>query len=311
MTTAPISLYLDLERGQKADLETVARASLAFAAAIRDIAFVLDPSIEIRIELASGTESSLSLNALIKSLGQKVHDPNYMASVVVGVLAYFGTQFGDWVTHKGFDLIAGPEAAAVTLSDQDIEKIGAAAAKIVEKKIGAQHVREVYREIATDPAIKGVGASVEPGARPQTIIPRLQFRERSEEQVAPIVDEIGAKRHTPATETVTLIKPVLKRGKRHWRFQGQQGEFGATMDDVGFVENVLSGNVSLPMVEGLRFRVAMDVYEEFTADKVWMPIAYSITKVHSFKAPPTQETLDFDSLPLPELRSSEDDADDN
>src|ERR1041385_2963429 len=164
MTALPISLYIDLERGQKADLEAVARASLAFAATIRDIAFVLDPSVDIRVELASGTESSLSL------------------------------------------------------------------------------------------------------------------------------------------------KPVLRRGKRHWRFAGPDGEFGATMDDTGFVENVLSGNVTLPMVEGLRFTVTLNIYQQFTPEHVWQNVAYAITKVHSFKTPPIQETLDYDRLELPELATDEENA---
>lgn len=66
---APVSLYIDLEEGRRANLESVARAAVAFAAAVRETAFVLDPSMSVRVELVDSTEGSVSLNALIRSLG--------------------------------------------------------------------------------------------------------------------------------------------------------------------------------------------------------------------------------------------------
>src|SRR5947208_9697632 len=65
---APVSLYLDLQPGQKVDLEVAARAALAFAAAIRETAYIFDPSMTVRVELLSGTDGSLSLNSLIRSI---------------------------------------------------------------------------------------------------------------------------------------------------------------------------------------------------------------------------------------------------
>lgn len=56
----PINLYLDIEPGQVADIEVVARAALAFSKTIKEVVFVLDPSLEIRVEIASGTPGSLS-----------------------------------------------------------------------------------------------------------------------------------------------------------------------------------------------------------------------------------------------------------
>jgi hypothetical protein len=38
---APISLYLELEPETAADLEVVARATLAFSAAVKELAYVL------------------------------------------------------------------------------------------------------------------------------------------------------------------------------------------------------------------------------------------------------------------------------
>jgi len=66
----PFSLHIDLNENSAADLEVVAKASLSLAAALREAAFVLDPSLDFRIELVSGTESSLSLNSIFKLLGE-------------------------------------------------------------------------------------------------------------------------------------------------------------------------------------------------------------------------------------------------
>ena len=57
MADTPISLYLELVPDQKADLEVVARAALAFDAAIKELAYIIDPGMEIKVELESGTES--------------------------------------------------------------------------------------------------------------------------------------------------------------------------------------------------------------------------------------------------------------
>lgn len=89
MSSTPISLYLDLEPGQVADLEVVARASLAFAAAVKDLAYVIDPSLELRIELASGTEGSLSLNSLLKSIRGKEGEAITLAAIALVILNWF------------------------------------------------------------------------------------------------------------------------------------------------------------------------------------------------------------------------------
>ena len=70
-----LNLYLELEPGQLADLEVVARASISFVEAVREVAYIVDPSVTIRLELESGTEGSLSLNSVIKYIKKQVSDP--------------------------------------------------------------------------------------------------------------------------------------------------------------------------------------------------------------------------------------------
>jgi hypothetical protein len=54
MDAGPVNIYLDLEPGQKPDLEATARAMLAFTAAVNELAYVIDPGLEVRIDLGSG-----------------------------------------------------------------------------------------------------------------------------------------------------------------------------------------------------------------------------------------------------------------
>lgn len=51
MPGAPLSLYIHLEPGRIAELDAVARVSLQLSAAVREIAFFVDPIPGFRIEL--------------------------------------------------------------------------------------------------------------------------------------------------------------------------------------------------------------------------------------------------------------------
>jgi len=56
---APLRLYFQIEPGQTADAEVIARASLAFIAGVKELAYVIDPSAVIHIGLKGHTEGSL------------------------------------------------------------------------------------------------------------------------------------------------------------------------------------------------------------------------------------------------------------
>jgi len=60
----PITLYLGLEQGRHPDLAVVSRTALAFAQLVEEMAYILDPSATVRIEIVSGTEGSFGLNTV-------------------------------------------------------------------------------------------------------------------------------------------------------------------------------------------------------------------------------------------------------
>lgn len=304
MTTTPISLYLDLEPGQKADLEVVARASLAFAAAIRDIAFVIDPSLEIRIELASGTESSLSLNSLIQTLKKQISDPDTLRTVAVVTMMWFAKETGTYAYDKILDAVTGAQTEVTSpLTDAQAKDIADHVVKALQGKVGKPHVEQVYRELERDRSIRGVGATSKAGQKPVDIVPRSEFSTRSGHEQGH--DVTVTKRDNTKEEDLTLISPVLVARDRRWKFLGSGGEFGAVIDDDTFRDNLLSGRISVPMVAGIKMIADVKTFEQFE-DGVWKITERRIVKVKTVLPAPPGDHASLLSL----LRPGDDDEDD-
>ena len=181
MLSETISLYIDLQEGQKADLEAVARASLAFADAIREIAGFIDPFSDTRIELISTTEGSISLNTKIKfrAAGRTYEITLYALLLVFA--SYITVHVGEFVFEKAttvvWEQLFGEQEAA--LSDEDKEDIVSRAVKAIEAKAGERQIQRLYAELNEDPAVIGVGVSKEPGVCPSNIVPRNESAKRS------------------------------------------------------------------------------------------------------------------------------------
>jgi hypothetical protein len=294
MSEAPISLYIDLKKDQTADLEVVARASLAFAAAIKEAAFILDPSAKIRIELASGTQGSLSLNSVIKLVSQHAKlDRLTIKTIAVVTLLWLSKEVGGWTVSKIMDLIvqSTPQEISKQLSDEDIKKIAESVFMVIEKKVGKPQIKEVYAELEKDHAISGVGVTFVPGAVPDNIVPRELFESRVAEP--DIVEEEFSKRRTTTPEKVVVIKSVLRTGDGHWRFLLNGETFGAPIKDQDFLENLLSGRIHIPMRAGIELDVILEKVEE-KVDGLWVIIERNVLKVSGVHTPDDdQESLSF------------------
>jgi hypothetical protein len=253
----PITLYLELEEGEPADLEVVARASIAFAQVIRETAYIIDPSIDVRIGFASGTEGSLSLNSIIKAIGKKVRDPATLRAIFMAVLLYFARELRDYNIHKAIESALGREEK---LSQEDIDRIADAVARANKNKDADKHARQVYRELEADKTIKGVAVTDRPGRPPpENIVPRSEFLARSNVQVVPTDPK---KRTSTTRERVTLISPVLLDQTRSWKFWLPQiGQFGARVEDQKFIRSLVSGRRKIPMRGGIQMDVVLVTHE--------------------------------------------------
>lgn len=292
MAEEPISLYIQLEQGEKANLEVIARASLAFAAAIKDVVYVLDPSLDIRIDLASGTEGSLSLNSIIKTVKTAYASEDLTLKVVtIVVLCWFGEQVAEWGVHKLMDTLVGP--AEHTLSEADLAKLAELVAKQIENAQAKRHVEQVYRELERDTAISGVGATRAPAERPKTIVPRAEFSQRG--GTTTTTEITVEKRIRTSPERVTLISPVLLPGPRRWRFSFHEGEFGASIEDAVFLDSLLTGKLTVPMIGGIEMDVVLQTTEEKEMN-VWVVKERKVLHVSRIYPAPTQPAL---TLPPP------------
>lgn len=297
----PLSLYLDLEPGTSADLDVVAKAALAWSAALKEIAFVVDPGLHLRVELESGTQGSLSLNArlrsvlpAIKTAGAQVRaavtEPQVIRTVIVTAAMWVVMNSAEYTFTRVMDYLTGADAPpeANQLSDEDKADIARRVVEALRNEETRAPVRSMYRELERDPAITGAGLTSRPGVRPQVIVPRAAFP-RMAGHVEPKVETVS-KRVIPERTRLTLVRPVLERGDRRWGFKGPYGEFGAAVKHHDFIESVLSGTTSVPMMEGIEMTVDLETTEEFV-NGVWAPTKREVVNVVDLHQPLRQAPL--------------------
>jgi hypothetical protein len=282
------SLYLDLFEGGTADLEVVSRASLAFVAALKEAAFVIDPSLEIKIALESGSEGSLTLNTIIKSLKALTPDKTTLRALIMVALGWFASDARQYLDSHLFDRYLASDSS---LSQQQKDEIRAIVADILGKNVAGTQVQSVYRELGQDPAIKGVGATTEKDVVPDHIVPRERFAERGG---GTIVESVTETRTTTAVRVITLISPVLIHADRGWRFSADGIEFSAKIADKTFFEDALAGRTNIPLREGIHLTVEMKT-DEIKEGGVWVVTKRAILKVIHIAGVPRQASLDLPS----------------
>jgi hypothetical protein len=285
------NIYFSLEQGQKADIETVSHALLEFAAAVREAAFFADPSLDLRIELASGKESSLDLKTLFRVKGTAgAEKRGVLLGIAIGASTWLGGQVGTDLYNNSpiHKMIAGDEKK---LSEEDVKRIAEAVAKTSQSEPVRSHVQSFYRALDRDTAIAGVGASLQPNKKPDVIVPSTQFRSLSGvDEVRDITTEM---RERITRETVVLVAPVLLESNRKWRFRSGTSEFGASIDDQKFLLDVLTGRRNVPMRGGILMDVELKTLEEKTADGLWKPIDRHIMRIFEMREPAHQSSMDF------------------
>lgn len=288
MAETPISLYLDLEPGEIADLEVVAKAAIAFSEAIKETAFVLDPSLKLKILLASGTEGSLSLNAIIETARKGAKDHPVLAALIFMVVSWFTMRTLEWGFDKALDAAFGDAVQQVELTDEQLDVLAAKIVEAQERGVAKKQVQRIYEELDKDKAIKGVGATTKPGKRPEDIVPRAAFPERAGFTVTET--DVLRRRERSTRETLVIVSPVLVDGNRRWRFRSLEGEWGASIKDESFLENLLSGRIAIPMRAGVELDVVLQTTEEWNG-AVWVPTERTITHVEDVRPPPSGEML--------------------
>lgn len=296
----PISLYLKLEQGFHADLETVSRASLSFIAIVQALAKDIDPEASIAVELVSGTEGSLGVNTLAK-VREVAKKANQTASLIVDGLkrrrihwlaiyvAFRIVNNGvDWTQDKVMDWLASDEVPEETrkLSFEDRKAIASDIVSQIKNDVAESPVKSLYRDLDRDNKVVGVGVAYRPKTVPRKIVPKSEFAQIAET----ITYSDGQMRIVTSRVGATLISPVLTDGNRRWRFRGPSGEFGAPIKDQEFLKSALSGTLGLPLQGGVTMELDLETKEVFD-EGVWHIDGVTVTKVHSWNAASYQPDL--------------------
>lgn len=275
----PISLYLDLEKGQIADIEVVARAALAWSAAIKEIAYIIDPSVEVKVELVSGTEGSLSLNSWIKKIRGTSGIQSDLRAIAISVATWFALETAGYTYEAILDYLRGDDAPAETqhMSEVELAQLAARIADRISEKVARPQRQEIYRELERETAVKGAGVSLKPGVRPSYIVPRSEFPLATG---SVIEQPATSKRKTTTRMSLVVISPTLKGTPRSWRFQyGNLPEFGATMKDQVFLQAIEEGRISIPLRAGTEMEVEVEAKEE-NEGGVWVVKERAVTRVY-------------------------------
>lgn len=287
----PLSLYIELIPGTRAEIEVVSRAAIAWSKMIHEAVFLIEPFAEVRVELVSGTEGSINLNSLINAVRGVVNDPKKLKAVAYGLMLFFSGQIKDWVIGKALDSAwssASTEIAQIWHSLTEVEKedVGKIVTLVVQSKATQDKARRVYAELSRDDRVTGVGVSLIPGRRPADIVPRSDFALRAGEQTE-VIENIQ-RRIVPDRVTLLLLSPSLSADDLKWKFSLSGKTVWAHMDDADMRARIMPGSNSPPhMLAGIEMDVDLETTQEFR-DGVWVITDQRVVKVHSLREPPSQ-----------------------
>lgn len=308
VTSAPISLYLDLVENESADIEAVARAAIAFSRAIKDAAYIFDPSGEVSVKLVSGTESSLSLNSIVEVIKSSTAKEK-LKVVLIGVLLGTGAWFTDRTLTFAWEKLLETETVrdaivevgdffgldlrsdTSSLSDEEIRRIADRVSSMIRSRGSNPHVAEVFKHLDVDPAVKGAGVTTTPMARPKHVVPKERFRGFYESAI-----EFDGPDSRVRREIVDLriVSPRLIDDERRWKFIGPDREFGATVEDDQFRSDFVNGQLSIDVKEGIYIQARVRIHEK-REGKAWVIKSSSIEHVFSYQQAPYQHRL-FSSM---------------
>jgi hypothetical protein len=280
MADGSVSLYFQLKPGEKADLEVVASAALAWVEGLRASAKALDPDAEVSVELIDADESSLILNAILKWFENSV-EPKLERLAKGGDRLPRTKRLA--ITLAAFLIITGPETfdfyfGKEKYTEEDRKDLHELLALARENKDVQVARKRFYRAVERDPSITAVGVKDAHDAEPIAVVPGRLFPEGGGlwEQEEDTVRE----RITRPEMDVVLVKPALVHTPRAWTFKPDGlPEFEAVMRDPQVLDAMRTG-LPQSMREGITMRVRLEVKEVFV-DGQWKLVrgGRSVTKV--------------------------------
>lgn len=294
MEQVPLSLYLQLKQGERADLAAVSRAAIEFAQVIEAMAAEVYPDCIISVEAISATDASFGWNTVVKFyedvkagiLAGAAKNPKKAWLAAFVALRILNNAI-DWSQDKVMDWLISPDAPpeARTLSDAERVELAQAIVGELRKGTAEDEADRMFRELRRDPKIEGAGVTSIAGKRPMLIVGKADFlKDRGEP------DQVENERIVSRRIHTTLVSPVLMLGDRRWKFRSATGEFGAPIRDQEFLAKVLDGNIDIRLRAGLVMEVDLETKERLDAG-VWVIESRAVTKVYGWRNAPEQQDL--------------------
>lgn len=291
MASAPISFYFGIEKGQRANLDTIALVSVEWVGLVRDLAAVIAPDLKFDVEFEHSEDGSVWLNNFIRALHGG--DRKALAAVVAAVVTFFGsgpalhvqTDLGDefW---KRF----GHEHK-VELSDADKQDIADRVVRALDETDAENRRRKIIQLADRDPQITSVG---------------VDFRARCEGPISRIPRESFAAYDAPATPRPPVEKDVaynrnidvkiarasLREGETRprWRFIHGDDEWSAHIEDEEFIWALNQEKTGLPLAVGQHMRVDVAI-DMRLVEGTWKAHDRRVIRVHEPKVRRAQGEL--------------------
>jgi len=271
----PLRLYLKLEQGHVADLVAVSQASIAFANGVREIAYLLDPTLNLRVGLMPQSPGSLWQSTVLAAQEEYKHRQVLYQLAAASIL---------WFIQPPLERVRdnwwGPALDRYLPGATDEEK--RQVVRVIGPDVAERQRQDAYSAFGRDERITGVGVTIEKRKPPEDfIVPRSEFSWRAgrEPVIATSLD-----RSTVGPLHVILVSPVLDTGTRRWKFATAQGEFGAAIRDERFLQQVIKGDMSIPLKAGIEMDVQLETKERLI-NGVWQVVERNVIEVDGLTAP--------------------------
>jgi hypothetical protein len=276
----PLRLYYTLADGHTANAEVVARSSLAFIAGVKELIYVLDPSLKVQVGIQGHADGSLWEDLLLlvdRAKGEYYSKPTRYGLALAALV---------WLMTPPFERIRDNEWQPILdkylpeATDEDV----AEAKRLIEVaetgKVAVRERQQFFREVGRDTGIVAVSANIE-RTKPSWSVPRRDFPAFSGQ--SPIL-ESGLDRTTVGPMRVIILSPVLEISNRRWKFATAQGEFGAAIRDREFLEKIVDGRTSVRMRGGVELDVELETKERLI-DGVWTITERNVLRVVEINEP--------------------------
>lgn len=290
MSEISLTLYIDLEQGSRIDLDVLANAALAWSNLIKVSGQQVDPFTDWHVELESALPGSQKLKSIIR-LPQNAETRGMIKGALLASILFVFKEAIAWGVSEVLEYLTGGDAPSEVqmLPESERQKLAEEIVLLLRGGQGAAEAKDVYKALKEDEKVQGVGVTANSSGRPSFVVGRSEFSSRTDDE------KLDDKVERTKVETIelTLIRPVLTTDtSRRWGFQSSFGSFGAPIRDQSFLKTLSEGRLNVPMTQGIRMVVEIEITEE-QVGAVWRPVDRVIIRVINVIPPPQQESFDL------------------